>query len=638
MDPLLQLHLNEAVQAFQAGNLLKAEQLLKNYLLHKPKEFDAIHLLAIVYASQGIHMHAIKSYKKALKISPNNVSALSNLGSSLSAIGHGHEALIVLQMALDINPVDPDLWYNFANTLCDLGEHEKALGHYEHAVKLNPMHYQAFNNFGKALFDLKRYSESLIYFDKALEINRDFFECLINKGEALKNLKHHIEAFDCQKKIIEIYPAYHQVWSNLGVILNELKRYDEAIAHYDKALNLKSDCAQYWYNKGNTLNELKRYDEAIAHYDKALNLKSDFAICWYNKGNTLNELKRYDEAIAHYDRAIGLEPDNAEALYNRAIVSLTVGKFKEGWEDYEYRDRLKKPTICRKILFSQAPINLASLKNKRVLILPEQGLGDTIQFCRYLTLLKYLGAEVSFVSPKPLVNLLRSSLDGVHILEDENNYGEYDHQEFLLSLPKLFRTDINSIPVKNFYLRADAQKSQTWKNKLANITSPRIGLVWNGGFREGHADSWEYNERRNIPLKQIASLRTLRNLNFFSLQKGNPAELEIATKKSDMWPDINFYNYASELNDFSDTAALIDNLDLVISVDTSTAHLAAALGKPVWLLNRYNSCWRWLNGRTDSPWYPSLKLYNQECFGDWNSVLDKVKSDLYSLSSQSDDT
>ena len=604
MDPLLQLHLNEAVQAFQAGNLLKAEQLLKNYLLHKPKEFDAIHLLAIVYASQGIHMHAIKSYKKALKISPNNVSALSNLGSSLSAIGHGHEALIVLQMALDINPVDPDLWYNFANTLCDLGEHEKALGHYEHAVKLNPMHYQAFNNFGKALFDLKRYSESLIYFDKALEINRDFFECLINKGEALKNLKHHIEAFDCQKKIIEIYPAYHQVWSNLGVILNELKRYDEAIAHYDKALNLKSDCAQYWYNKG----------------------------------NTLNELKRYDEAIAHYDRAIGLEPDNAEALYNRAIVSLTVGKFKEGWEDYEYRDRLKKPTICRKILFSQAPINLASLKNKRVLILPEQGLGDTIQFCRYLTLLKYLGAEVSFVSPKPLVNLLRSSLDGVHILEDENNYGEYDHQEFLLSLPKLFRTDINSIPVKNFYLRADAQKSQTWKNKLANITSPRIGLVWNGGFREGHADSWEYNERRNIPLKQIASLRTLRNLNFFSLQKGNPAELEIATKKSDMWPDINFYNYASELNDFSDTAALIDNLDLVISVDTSTAHLAAALGKPVWLLNRYNSCWRWLNGRTDSPWYPSLKLYNQECFGDWNSVLDKVKSDLYSLSSQSDDT
>jgi predicted O-linked N-acetylglucosamine transferase (SPINDLY family) len=309
MNPQLKLMLQQAIQAFQGGNFVGAEQVLRDFMLIKPNDFDAKHLLAIIYASQGQHQIAIQYYKNALAIIPNNASALSNLGSSLSAVGRSQEALIAFKKSLEINPDDPDFWYNIANILCDLGAYEEALTHYEQAITLNPTYFQAYNNYGKALFDLNRHIEALICYDKALEIEQNFLECLVNKGEALKELKRYDEALACTKKVIGMNPAYAQVWSNVGNILKELKRFDEAIAHYDKALGLKPDYAEGWSNKGSALYELKRFDEAIAHFDKALGLKPDYAEGWSNKGSALYELKRFDEAIAHFDKALGLKPD-----------------------------------------------------------------------------------------------------------------------------------------------------------------------------------------------------------------------------------------------------------------------------------------------------------------------------------------
>jgi len=318
MNPQYHAMLLEAFQSFQAGNLIKAEEMLRIFLRSIPDHSDALHLLAMVYASQSKHKEAIDCYKNVLKLNPNDASVLSNFGVSLSAISKVKEALSIFKKSLEINPNSPESWYNAGNTLCDLGEHEEALFYYEKSIKINPNYYQAHNNYGKAFFDLNRNIEALAYYDKALEINQSFPDCLINKGEVLRSLKRYDEAITQYDQALSLKPDYAEAWSNKGVTLHELKRYHEAISHYDQALSLKPDYAEAWSNKGVTLHELKRYHEAIAHYDQALSLKPDYAEAWSNKGVTLHELKRYDEAITHYDQALRIKP-NINWIYGNLV-------------------------------------------------------------------------------------------------------------------------------------------------------------------------------------------------------------------------------------------------------------------------------------------------------------------------------
>ena len=329
-----QFILRQAFQDFQMGHLIKAEQSLKQFLVTNPVDFDAIHLLAIVYASQEQHLDAIEYYKKALKIKKNDAHLLSNYGSSLSALGENQEALLQFQQALEINPNNHDYWCNAGNVLCDLKRYEEALIYYGESIKLNPQYYQAHNNYGKALFDIERYRDSLAYFDKALSINCDFSECLINKGASLKKLKLYDEALSCDSQVISMKPDYAEAYSNKGSTLHELRRYEEAIAHYDKSLSLKPDYAEAYSNKGNALHELRRYEEAITHYDKSLSLKPDYADAHFNKGNTLHELKRYDEAIAHYDKSLSLKPDYAEAWASKANTLNSLRQHTQAAECY----------------------------------------------------------------------------------------------------------------------------------------------------------------------------------------------------------------------------------------------------------------------------------------------------------------
>ena len=309
MNSQLQLILQQAIQAFQERNFDDAEKKLRYFLRIIPKYFDAIHLLAVVSASQGKYEESITYYKRALELNKKDPSVLNNLGSSLNALGKNSEALLAFKGSLKIDPAIPEFWYNVGNTLCDLERYEEAVIYYERSLEINPEYYQALNNFGLALFKLNRHSESLTYFDRAYLLNEYFLDCLINKGEALKELKRYEESLACNQRVLTMNPEYVEAWSNQGLVLNELKRYDEAMAHYDKALSLKPDYHEAWSNKGVTLSELKRYDEAMAHYDKALSLKPDYHEAWSNKGVTLSELKRYDETMAHYDKALSLKPD-----------------------------------------------------------------------------------------------------------------------------------------------------------------------------------------------------------------------------------------------------------------------------------------------------------------------------------------
>jgi predicted O-linked N-acetylglucosamine transferase (SPINDLY family) len=328
------LILRQAFQDFQMGQLIKAEDALKHFLSITPDNFDANHLLAVIYASQNKHFDAVECYKKALTIRPNDAQVLSNWGSSLSALGRNQEAFLQLQRALEVDLNNHDCWYNAGNVLCDLERYEEALIYYGQAIKLNPQYYQAHNNYGKALFDMGSYADSLAYFDKAIAINCDFSECLINKGASLKKLKHYDEALACDNQVISMRPDYAEAYSNKGITLHELKRYEEAITQYDTSLSLKPNYAEAYSNKGNALHELKRYEEAITQYDTSLSLKPDYAEAYFNKGNTLHELKCYEEAITQYDAALSLKPDYAEAWASKANTLNTLRLHTQAAECY----------------------------------------------------------------------------------------------------------------------------------------------------------------------------------------------------------------------------------------------------------------------------------------------------------------
>jgi hypothetical protein len=268
----------------------------------------------------------------------------------------------------------------------------------------------------------------------------------------------------------------------------------------------------------------------------------------------------------------------------------------------------------------------ACVKGEVILLYAEQGLGDTIQFCRYIKLVEDLGFKIVLDIPASL-KLTMKTLRNKFIFIDENK-NKIDYVCSLMSLPNIFKTTINTIPVKIPYLYADENKKSIWKQKIKKNRKINVGLIWSGGFREDMPETWDVNSRRNIELDLLKPISDIPNINLYSVQKGDPAESELKKIKKDDWKKI-IINLTSEIKDFSDTAALIANLDLIISVDTSTAHLAAAMGAETWILNRYDTCWRWLDdGRQDSPWYPSVRLFRQTKPGDWQTVINQLCHDL----------
>ena len=473
---------------------------------------------------------------------------------------------------------------------------------------------------GCGFLESEDFSQAEYKFIKSLELIPDRASTLTNLSAAQLKLKKYSEARATAQKAISVESDNSEAYLNLGLIEKELKNFESAVKVFDKALSLKPDYAEGWSNKGATLHELKRYDEAIAHYDKALRLKSDYHEAWANKGATLHELKRHDEAIAHYDKALSLKPEYHDASWNKSLCLLLQGDFENGLQLYESRWTSEKVSeIAGKRFFDRpAWLGAESLKDKNILLYGEQGLGDFIQFCRYVKLVTGLGANVILEVPKGLTSLMKG-LDGIsQLVIKGEGLPFFDYQCPLLSLPLAFKTNLDTIPNPSRYINLDnhPNKINEWTARLGSKLKPRVGLVWSGNPHHNN------DHNRSILLRDI--LPFLPNqCEYVSLQK---EVREVDKLMLDTNPHI--LNFAGHLNDFLDTAALIDNLDLVISVDTSVAHLSGALGKETWVLLSHVPDWRWLLDRGDSPWYPSMKLYRQTSIGNWNSALDKVKSDL----------
>ena len=481
---------------------------------------------------------------------------------------------------------------------------------------MRPDHAAAHNGRGIALSGLRRWEEALAAHEQALALRSDFADAHIGRGNALYALTRYTDALACFEAAIALVPNVAMYHSNRGNALRALNRPAEALAAHDKAIELSPDYAVAYNNRGNVAWALDRPEEALAAHDKAIALSPGFADPHNNRGNALCDLHRHAEALESYATAIAIRPDYADAHVNRSFCLLQTGRFEEGWAEYEWRKKLNPPIAARS--FAQ-PLWLGetSVAGKTIFVHSEQGYGDTIQFCRYAKLLEARGASVVLQVRPSLHRLISRLASGVRVLTTAERPAAFDFHCPMMSLPLAFGTTLGSIPSGSRYLEADAEGLAAWSARLGPRAKPRVGVVWSGssGNKGDH--------KRSLTLAMVSALFSA-DRDWVCVQK------EVGSEEKSLLRQCDVPFFCDELNDFADTAALIELLDLVITVDTSVAHLAGALGKPVWIMLPYAPDWRWLLDRNNSPWYPSVRLFRQPRIGAWPDVIAAVDRELRS--------
>jgi tetratricopeptide (TPR) repeat protein len=444
-----------------------------------------------------------------------------------------------------------------------------------------------------------------------------------NLGEMLRLAGRPKLAVEEARRALAIEPNMASAWSNLGVALYELKDYEEAARAHRRAIAAAPNFAQAHSNLGNALHALKRFDEAIAAYRRALEIDPNFADAWANLGTTLHHSGSFDEGAVALRRAIALAPHHANAHSGLGILLLMRGDFAEGWDEYEWRLRSTERKGPR---FPEKPWQGESLAGRHIYVQAEQGFGDTLQFARYLPLLAARAGNVTVRVHQQLLTLLRESLPGITVLGDRGDPAPYQYDAVLLSLPRLLKTRLETVPAQVPYLRATAEALRRWRERLGNMSGVKVGIVWAGNPE--HVN----DHRRSVDLKLLEPLFAVRGASFASLQVGpRAADLKNLTpsptlpRKRGRERVGAIDDLAPALGDFVETAAAVSALDLVITVDTAMAHLAGALGKPVWVLLPWVTDWRWMLRRDDNPWYPTMRLFRG---GDWPTVIARLVRDL----------
>lgn len=652
----MQQQLQQALVLHQNGQLLQAQALYEQILIAQPKNPDALHLLGVIALQTGDHTKAVDLISKAITNCPNNAGFHSNRGLALHGLKQMDAAIADYTRAIALQPDHAEAYFNRGLARYELNQTDAAIADYSQAISLKPDYVQAYSNRALAFQATHQPGAAVADYSEAIKLNPNLAEEYTNLGLAFQSLNQLDAALACHDRAIAIKPNLAEAYSNRGATLQALSQLDAALANHNQAVALKPDSAVAYSNRGATLQALGRLDAAITDFNQAIALKPDYAEAYSNRGTalqalnqleaalanhyqaivlkpehaqaysnlgaTLQALNQLEAAISSYDQAIRLQPDHAEAQANKSMALLLSGDFVNGWVSYEWRWENKK-TGLQKRNFSQPRWSGAeSISGKTILLYAEQGLGDTLQFCRYAKLVNDLGTRVILEVPPALSGLL-DKLDGVSELVTQGApLPDFDYHCPLLSAPQAFKTDLGSIPRAARYLSSDTEKCAYWEKKLGAKDAPRIGLAWSGST--GHIN----DHNRSIELQRL--LQYLPDgLQYISLQRDvRTADMEVLRQ----FPDI--LHFGDELHDFTDTAALCEQVDLVISVDTSITHLSAALGKPTWILLPFSPDWRWLLDREDSPWYPSAKLYRQENTGNWHGILTRLNRDLTQMAKQ----
>ena len=610
----------QGVLLHQKNDIQGAKAIYQRILQSDPKHFDSLYLSSAI-ATQEENLNQAKEFLYlALKIRPAHIDSLFNLAVILEAGGANEEALSKYEAIIELESNHIKSRYNYASLLAKLGRIPKAISEFKTVIELQPDLLIAQQNYEKLIW-----SQS-----QPLDIapnSKNEFLLFHQKGLWLLEEKQFQTAIEYFNQALDLEPLSLEANHNKGIALEKIGKLQEALTSYRKAIESYPNSSKTHNNIGNIYRELDQSELAISSLKKALELDPNYAEAYSNLGWTLYGIREYQKSKECFHKALQINPNLTPAIFNLSLNQLILGEFDEGWINYEHR--MKQPLYQNKITHLTKPqwYGLEPLISKTIYIYAEQGLGDTIQFCRYIKLLAEQGAKVLFEPQAPLHDLL-IGLEGVgELLKHGQPTPPYDFHCPLMSLPLAFKTNQASIPNQVPYINGQESKKNYWGKKLAHIKGPKVGLVWSGGFRPNNPELWEVNRRRNIPF-EILSQINIDGIQFFSLQKGETAEAELMEKKEMLWKGNNFHNFTSELRDFSDTAALTEQLDLIISVDTSTAHLAGAIGKPTWILNRFDSCWRWLDKGDTSNWYPTVKLYRQNVAGDWSTMIQDLKNHL----------
>jgi tetratricopeptide (TPR) repeat protein len=530
-------------------------------------------------------------------------------------------------------PSDPNVpfaWLDAAEACEARNRIPEAIDCYRRALALDPTLADGHYHLGNLYLDQKRFSEAVACFDQALKARPEFPEAFFNHGVALLGLNRLPEADACFREAVRLKPDMTAAHYNLGFSLQKQSRWREAVASLQRAVAIDNRFAQAWNNMGTCFQELGRRVDAMSNcrqaaacYQKALECDTqDAAVFCNNLGKLHQDLHDIPAAISWYRRAIARRPEYAEAYFNLATAQLLAGSFAEGWTNYEWRLRRGDWQRFYPRRFTLPRWDGFPFKGRTLWVHTEQGLGDTLQFVRYLPQVKALGGKVVFETRRTFFDLFYK-LPGVDRLVEmgpaSDPESEADLYVPLASLPGIFKSDLGSIPADVPYLAAPADRLQRWGKRLAG-SELRVGLVWAGSV---------VDPNRSLPLAWFAPLTRIPGTRWYGLQKGAAADQALA---EGLPPGMDLSLIGVEFEDFGDTAAAAACLDLILSIDTSVAHLSGALAKPTYLLLDYCSDWRWLLEREESPWYPTMRLFRQQRPGDWSAPLTRVGRELETLS------
>lgn len=600
----------------QSGQNASAKTVLLKAIALYPINADFHYYLGKLHVHEGEPDQAIDCFLKALSIQPEFAEGHNDMGLALQAQDNLDAAIQSYQRALSFKSDYAEAHGNLGFALQRQGKREAAIASYRNALAINPDLAIVHNNLASVLQVQDKLEEAIAHLQKAITINPRSAEAHCNLGVALKIQGKLEAAVECCQKSLSINPDYAEAHGNLADALQAQGKLDAALEGYHRALALKPDLEEVHNNLGNVYKTQGKFDAAVEQYRQAISLKPGFASAHLNLGQAFVEQGMQERAIQCFQNAISIKPNFVDAHLNLSLSQLQMGHFEQGWAEYEWRWQSTQMQLIKYDYKQPLWLGKVPLRGKTILLHHEQGFGDTIQFCRYAKLVAAQGATVLLLVPAELKSLL-ARLEGVsQVLAESEPLPPFDYHCPLMSLPLAFSAQMSTIPAEDAYLGCDPTRVSKWQGKLGNKTRPRIGLVWSGSQQHKN------DRNRSIPLNDLLEIIS-DQAQFVSLQK----EIRPVDR-----PLLNDYkhiaHFADDLENFMDTAGLIANMDLVISVDTSVAHLAGAMGKAVWVLLPFNPDWRWMLERSDCPWYPSAKLFRQTRVGDWNSVLSLVAKEL----------
>ncbi|MDR4499745.1 MAG: tetratricopeptide repeat protein [Candidatus Scalindua sp.] len=602
------------------GKLDEAIASYRHAVFLKPEYAEPYYNLGNTWKKKGQLDKAVEYYHRAIELKPHDSQSYSRIGDIYREQGKFGKAIMSYRHATELKPDDAELQCNLGAALQKTGRVDDAIRCYRRALDIKPDYFLAHSNLGSALQETGAFEEAVQRYQMARQISPDSEVIHNNLGTALKKLGKFSEAEESYRKAIALKPDYAEAYNNLGTVFLEQRKLQEAVSSYNLALELKPDFAMAYSNLGMVLRELGKFDDAIDSCKKALGIDPDCPESYNNLGASLQAANRLEEAIACYKQATSLNPDYALAHMNMSLALLLAGNFDDGWQEYEWRLRIRNhiPATLKKHMWDGS-----SLNGKSILIHTEQGFGDTIQFARYLPMVQVLGGKVILECQNELICLLRDFSGIDEFLEYTPTCKPaipFDVHLSLLSLPRIFGTTLDTVPADIPYIKVDSQLVKKWSKRVGNNDNFKIGIVWAGSSKNIN------NMNRSCSLADFAILAEIPGITFYTLQKG-PASGEAANSPEGM----EIINLEKELEDFADTAAVIANLDLVISVDTAVVHLAGAMGKPVWNLLTFAPSWRWLQKRDDSPWYPTMRLFRQSHPHVWTHIFQQVKEKLFDI-------